>query len=247
MEVSAPGIVVAVTPFGESDAVVAVFTEAEGIYKGLAKGGQSRGKAPLWQKGNLVQARWVARLEDQLGVFSGEMIHAGAALAMDDPWALGILSAVCAVAEGALPEREAHPRIFRGLLHLIAHASEGAAMLGEVIRWELGLLQELGYGLDLSECAVTGARDGLAYVSPRTGRAVSAAGAGLWKERLLPLPAFLAGDSAGDMAQFADGLRVTGRFLARDAFGLRHLGVPPPRILLEERVWAAARQEAPLS
>jgi DNA repair protein RecO (recombination protein O) len=241
LEVSAPGIVLGVTPFGEGDAVVAVFTEAEGIYRGLARGGLSRSKASLWQKGNLVQAKWLARLADQLGVFSAELIHAGAALAMDDAWALGILSSVCAVAEGALPEREAHPRIFRGVLHLIAHSSEGAALLGDVVRWELGLLEELGYGLDLSECAVTGAREGLAYVSPRTGRAVSADGAGLWKERLLPLPGFLAGEGPGDMAGWADGLRLTGRFLARDAFGLRHVPVPNARTMLEDKVWAAAQ------
>jgi DNA repair protein RecO (recombination protein O) len=240
VEFAAPGIVLSAAPYGEGDAIVSVFTESEGVYRGLARGGLSKTKASLWQKGNLVEARWVARLADQLGYFSAELIHAGAALAMDDAWALGILSSVCAVADGALPEREAHPRVFRGVLHLIAHSSQGAAMLGDVVRWELGLMQELGYGLDLSECAVTGAREGLAYVSPRTGRAVSAAGAGLWKERLLPLPAFLTGDGPGDMAQWADGLRLTGRFLARDVFGLRHLGVPPPRVLLEDKAWTAA-------
>jgi DNA repair protein RecO (recombination protein O) len=240
VEINAPGIVLSVAPFGESDAVVAIFTEAEGVYRGLARGGQSRSKASLWQKGNLVQAKWLARLADQLGVFSAELIHAGAALAMDDAWALGILSAVCAVADGGLPEREAHPRVFRGVLHLIAHSSEGAAVLGDLVRWELGLMQELGYGLDLAECAVTGSRDGLTHVSPRTGRAVSADGAGLWKERLLPLPHFLTDESPGDMGQWADGLRLTGHFLARDVFGLRHLGVPPPRILLEDKAWAAA-------
>jgi DNA repair protein RecO (recombination protein O) len=240
MEVAAPGIVLSAAPYGEGDAIVSVFTESEGVYRGLARGGMSRGKAALWQAGNLVEAKWVARLADQLGYFSAELIHAGAALAMDDAWALGILTSVCAVAEGALPEREAHPRVFRGVLHLIAHSSEGEAVLGDVVRWELGLMEVLGYGLDLSECAVTGAREGLEFVSPRTGRAVSAAGAGLWKERLLPLPRFLTGDDPGDMAQWADGLRLTGRFLARDVFGLRHLGVPAPRTRLEDKVWATA-------
>ncbi len=241
MEFAAPGIVLNAVPYGEGDAVVSVFTEAEGIYHGLAKGGLSKSKASLWQKGNLVDAKWVARLADQLGYFSAELIHAGAALAMDDAWALSILSAVCAVADGGLPEREAHPRVFRGVLHLIAHSSQGAAMLGDVVRWELGLMQDLGYGLDFAECAVTGVRQGLAFVSPRTGRAVSAEGAGLWKERLLPLPPFLTDDSSGDMAQWADGLRLTGHFLACDVFGLRNLGVPGPRIMLEDKAWAASR------
>ncbi|MEJ0046418.1 MAG: DNA repair protein RecO [Rhodospirillales bacterium] len=240
MEILAPGIVLSVAPFGEGDALVSVFSEEHGVYRGLAHGGQSRTKASLWQQGNLVQARWVARLADQLGSFSAELIHPGAALAMDDAWALGILSSACAVAETALPEREPHAAIFRGLLHLVVHAPEGRRLLGDMVRWELGLLRELGYGLDLSECALTGTCDSLAFVSPRTGRAVCAEAAGLWKERLLKLPAFLTTDADGDMEQWAEGLRLTGHFLARDAFGLHHRPVPAARTMLEEKTRAAA-------
>ncbi len=236
MEIDAPGIVLAVRPYGEHDAIIALFTETHGILHGLARGGASRTKASLWQPANLVQSRWVARLAEQLGTLTAELIHAGAALAMDDAWSLGILSAACAVAEGAVPEREPHPRIFRGLLHLIAHASAGMALVPELIRWELGLLQDLGFGLDLAACAVTGTPENLAYVSPRTGRAVSRNAAGLWKERLLPLPPFLITDAPGDIAQWADGLRLTERFLARDAFGLRHLAVPAARLRLAEKL-----------
>jgi DNA repair protein RecO (recombination protein O) len=184
----------------------------------------------------LVEARWLARLADQLGTFSAEQIHASAALAMHDPMALAILLSVCAVADGALPERQPQPRIFRGLLHLIAHNSEAAALLPDVVRWELGVLQEMGYGLDLSVCALTETSDNLAYVSPRTGRAVSAEAAGLWKERLLRLPAFLTSEAAPDHAQLADGLALTRHFLARDAFGLHHKPLPGARVMLEERV-----------
>ncbi len=241
LEITAPGIVLAVAPFGEGDALVSVFSEAHGVYRGLARGGTSKSQSSLWQQGNLVQARWVARLSDQLGSFSGELIHAGAALAMDDPWALGIVSALCATAEGALPEREPYPRVFGGVLHMIAHSSRGEPLLGDLIRWELGLMEELGYGLDLSTCAVTGTRHGLAFVSPRTGRAVSEDAAGLWKERLLELPQFLASGGDGDGPQWAAGLRLTGHFLARDLFGLRHKPVPNARRMLEERVWQAER------
>jgi DNA repair protein RecO (recombination protein O) len=227
--------VLSVAPFGEGDAVVAVFTEEHGIYRGLARGGQSRAKASLWMPGNLVEARWVARLADQFGSFSGELIHPGAALAMDDAWALSILSSACTVADGALPERAAHIPVFRGLLHLVAHTVQGPALLPDMVRWELGLLRELGYGLDLEECALTGSREGLAYVSPRTGRAVCAEAAGLWKERLLVLPGFLAGRGDGDMEQWADGLRLTGHFLARDAFGLHHKALPAARAMLEQK------------
>jgi DNA repair protein RecO (recombination protein O) len=240
MEILAPGIVLSVAPFGEGDALVSVFSEEHGVYRGLAHGGLSRTRASLWQQGNLVQARWVARLADQLGSFSAELIHPGAALAMDDAWSLGILSSACAVAETALPEREPHPMIFRGLLHLIVHTPEGAKLLADMVRWELGLLRELGYGLDISQCALTGTRDSLAFVSPRTGRAVCAEAAGLWKERLLKLPVFLTGNEEGDMEQWANGMRLTGHFLARDAFGLHHRPVPAARIMLEEKARGSA-------
>ncbi len=241
MEIIAPGIILAVRPFGEGDAVAAVFTEEYGIYRGLAKGAQARGKAAIWQPGNLVEMRWLARLSEQLGNISAEMVHPAAALAMDDAWALAILTSVCAVAEGALPEREAHPAVLRGLLHVVAHLGESAALLAEVVRWELGVLRELGFGLDLSACAVTGAREGLGYVSPRTGRSVSAAAAGLWKERLLVLPGFLTTGGAGDAAEWADGLKLTGRFLARDVFGGQNKPLPEARARLEAKAWEAGR------
>ena len=236
MEVAAPGIILSATPFGEGDAVAAIFFEEHGIYRGLARGGLSRAKAAIWQTGNLVQARWHARLSDQLGSFQAEQIHASAAIAMHDPMALAILLSICAVAEGALPERQPHTRIFRGLLHLIAHGSEAAALLPDVIRWELGVLEDLGYGLDLTVCALTGSTKNLAYVSPRTGRAVCAEAAGLWKERLLKLPAFLSSAAPPDSAQLEAGLALTRHFLARDAFGLHHKKLPGARALLEERV-----------
>ena len=119
---------------------------------------------------------------------------------MDDPLALAMLTAACAVADGALPDREPHPAIFDGLLHLIAHLSAGAAVLADLIRWEALLLAELGFGLDLSRCAVTGQHDHLAWVSPRTGRAVSDEAAGAWKPSLLRLPGFLLGQNPSGAA-----------------------------------------------
>ncbi len=203
MEWDAPAIVLDARPYGEGDAIATVMTEEHGAHRGLARGGGARGRTAIWQPGNLVQARWVARLADQLGSFSAELVHPGAALAMDDPLALAMLSACCAVAEGALPEREPHVRVFEGLLHLIAHLSEGSVMLTELIRWEAALLAELGYGLDLTCCAVTGDTAGLAFVSPKTGRAVTTAGAGIWSSRLLPLPAFLVDSNAARAARLA--------------------------------------------
>ena len=240
MDWEAPAIVLDARAYGEGDAIATVMTEEHGLHRGLARGGASRAQAALWQPGNLAQVRWVARLADQLGGFSAEMIHAGAASVMDDALALAMLSAVCAVAEGALPEREQHPRVFHGLVRLIAHLPRGAVMLSDLIRWEAMLLSDLGYGLDLTACAVTGETSGLAFVSPRTGRAVTEAAAGLWKERLLRLPPFLTADALATPADWCDGLRLTGHFLARDAFGAQHRPLPQARQMLYDRVAALA-------
>jgi DNA repair protein RecO (recombination protein O) len=242
MEWDAPAIVLDARPYGEGDAIVTMMTEEHGAHRGLARGGGARSRTATWQPGNLVQARWVARLVDQLGSLSAELVHPGAALAMDDPLGLAMLSAACAVAGGALPEREPHPRVFEGLLHLIAHLPRGSAMLTELVRWEAVLLADLGYGLDLTRCVVTGATAGLAFVSPKTGRAVTSAGAGIWTSRLLRLPSFLTGDNEAGPSDWRDGLRLTGHFLERDAFGHHHRPLPAARQMLYDRVAALAAE-----
>ncbi|HXA20784.1 MAG TPA: DNA repair protein RecO [Acetobacteraceae bacterium] len=242
MEWDAPAIVLDARPYGEGDAIATVMTEEHGAHRGLARGGGARSRTATWQPGNLVQARWVARLADQLGSLSAELVHPGAALAMDDPLGLAMLSAACAVAEGALPEREAHPRVFEGLLHLIAHLPLGPATLTELIRWEAVLLAELGYGLDLTSCAITGETAALVFVSPKTGRAVTAAGAGVWTSRLLRLPPFLTDGDEATPADWRDGLRLTGHFLERDAFGHHHRPLPAARQMLYDRVAALAAE-----
>ena len=138
MDWEAPAIVLDARPYGESGAIVTVMTEALGLHRGLARGGGSRAQASLWQPGNLAQVRWVARLADQLGSFSGELVYAGAAQIMDEPLPLAILAAVCAVAEGALPEREPHPNVFAGLLRLIAHLPQGAPLLADLVQLGTG-------------------------------------------------------------------------------------------------------------
>ncbi len=238
MEWQAPAIVLDIRPLGESGVVATLFTEDHGRHAGLAKGGASRAQSGLWMPGNLIEARWVARLADQLGALSGEMVHPAAALAMEDPLALALLSSACAIAMDALPEREAHPRLFQAMVSLIGHLAGGAeGVLADYVRWEALVLGELGYGLDLSVCAVTGVAEGLTHVSPRTGRAVSADAAGPFVDRLLPLPGFLRdGDDHGDPAAWSAGLRLTGYFLERDVFGARHRPVPPARLMLVDRV-----------
>lgn len=238
LEWAAPAIVLAARPYGESGAVVTLMTEEHGRHAGLAKGGASRAQSALWQPGNLVEARWVGRLADQLGAVSGEMVHAAAARAMDDPLALAVLTAGCAVADGALPEREAHPACFHGLVQVIAALARGPEhALPLLIRWEATLLAELGYGLDLASCAATGVTEGLVWVSPKSGRAVSEAAGAPYAGRLLKLPGFLRDDTmSSDAKEWVAGLRLTGFFLERDAFGLQHRPLPQARVMLEDRV-----------
>ena len=240
MEWTAPAVVLDARPLGEGGAVVTLLTAEHGRHAGLAKGGGSRRQAGLWLPGNLVEAHWVARLSDQLGSLAGEMVHPAAALAMEEPLALALLSSACALAADALPEREAHPHLFEAMVGLIGHLAGGAeGVMADYVRWEALLLAELGYGLDLSACALSGATQGLTHVSPRSGRAVAAEAAGTWLDRLLPLPAFLLdGADRGDPGAWLAGLRLTGHFLERDAFGARHRPLPQARAMLVDRVAA---------
>ncbi|HQT64722.1 MAG: DNA repair protein RecO [Acidocella sp. 20-57-95] len=224
-----PAIVLETAPYGEGDALIMLLTAGQGTWKGLVRGGNGRGKTALWQPGNLITAGWSARLPEQLGHFTGEMVHPAAALAMDDRLNLAILNAACALAAGSLPEREAAPDIFAGLARLLAGINIPGMALPALVRWELDLLRELGFGLDFSARAVAGDNDQLAYVSPKTGRALSISAAGDWAPRLLKLPAFLLDDVRVTEEDCADGLKLTGHFLARDVFGSRHKPLPPAR------------------
>jgi DNA repair protein RecO (recombination protein O) len=164
---------------------------------------------------------------------------------MDDRLHLAILKAACALAAGALPEREPHPESFAGLARLLAAINIEGLPLPALIGWELELLRELGFGLHLDRSAIAGDNDLLAFVSPRTGRAVSLSAAGEWVDRLLKLPAFLLDGTSPSAADCLDGLKLTGHFLARDVFGARHRPLPTAREqlydLLQERAGVACR------
>jgi DNA repair protein RecO (recombination protein O) len=236
MDWQSPAIILSAQPYGEGDTLVTVLTPDAGAWRGLAKGGASRSKAAIWQVGNLISARWVARLSDQLGALTGELVHPAAALAMEDRVTLAILKSACAVAAGALPEREPNPACFTGLARLLAGIDIAGAALPAMILWEVDLLRELGFGLDFCSSAIPGDNDVLAFVSPRTGRAVSLSAAGDWADRLLRLPAFFTDGSDPPLADCLDGLKLTGHFLARDAFGARHLPLPPARTALYDLI-----------
>lgn len=212
MEWQAEGTVIARRPHGESAAIIEVMTAEYGRHAGLVPGGMGSRRAALLMPGSRLALRWRARSSDALGHFTAEPVRARAGL-LADPLALAGLNAVCALLSFALPEHDPHPRLALATETLLDAIEAGGGWASAYLRWEMLLLDEMGFGIDLTECAVTGARDGLAYVSPRSGRAVSRQGAGEWADRLLPLPAIMggAGDNRGD--GLAEGLAITGHFL----------------------------------
>jgi len=245
LEWEAPAIVLDARAYGEGGAIVTLLTEDHGRHAGLVRGGGSRAQTAVWQPGNLVEVRWVARLADQLGNLAGELVHPTAALVLEDALALALLTGACAVAAEALPEREAYPALFRGLLPVIAHLAAGVeTVLPDYLRWEVLLLRDLGYGLDLERCAATGVTEGLTHVSPRSGRAVCADAAAPYADRLLALPAFLMDPAApSGWADWDAALRLTGYFLERDVFGATHRAMPAAREMLASRIVEQAQRE----
>lgn len=234
------GIVLAARRHGESSLVLSVLTRGHGRHAGLVRGGGGRRARALYEPGNRVRATWKARLSEHLGQFTCELVSADTARLLDDPARLAALASACALAEAALPEREPHPGAFDGMAALI-RALPGPGFAAQYVRWELSLLTELGFGLDLKSCAATGAGDGLGFVSPKSGRAVSETAAAPYRDRLLKLPRFLIGGSEPDGEQLEQGLRLTGHFLAEHAFAMRPGGVPGARARLVERLARARR------
>lgn len=225
---------------GEHAGIVTLLARDHGRYAGLVRslrGARSRG---IFEPGNLVAASWRARLDEHLGTLTGELAVGYAVRVMDDPDALACAAAACALLEAVLPERLPAPALFDSLVALLDSLAT-ADLTARYVRWEVGVLAELGFGLDLARCAVTGADTGLAYVSPRTGRAVSAAAAAPYAARLLPLPTFLvdAGAPAPAPSDLLDGLRLTGFFLATHVLADRRL--PPARDRLLDRLARAAK------
>ncbi len=225
------GYVLGARRFGETGAVAHLLTREHGRHAGLLRGAFSKRQRGLTEPGNRVTATWQARLDDNLGTYILEMAEANSAELLSAPRRLMGLSAACAVVDGAVPEREPHPALFDGFAALVGALladTDDAVWPGLYVRFEIGLLQELGFGLGLETCAVTGTADDLIYVSPRTGRAVSAAGGEPYKDKLLALPGFLRGGDATE-ADFAAGLRLSGHFLARHSFGAVNRPLPAVR------------------
>ena len=231
-------IIISVRPHGESNAVVSLLTAEYGRHAGLVRGGASKKMRGTIQPGNRVRASWRARLSEQLGHMQVELNQAVAARLLDSPMRLAGLASICALLEGALAEREPHARLFAGtdaLLSLITMDDNDTSWLEGYIRWELGLLHAAGYQLDLDRCAASGEMKNLAYVSPKSGCAVSQLHAGQFVNRLLALPRFLGG-VACPTHDWVAGLDLTGHFLAKRIFAAHNANIPAARRRLADIV-----------
>ena len=224
------GIILNARAHGETHAVADIFTREKGRWSGLVYGGQGRKMRPLLQAGNEVQAEWTGRGEDSLGHFSLELSRARAGEAMQDRLSLAGLSAACALALACLPEREAHAPSFEAMSVLLDNLDDIDVWPALMARWELGLLAELGFGLTLDRCAATGVRDNLIYVSPRSACAVCEEAGAPYKDKMLPLPAFLSGESVeANLEEALDALQTTGYFIETRILHLTNKQLPEAR------------------
>lgn len=241
MEWRDTGILLSSRTHGESAAILEVFTPSHGRHMGVLRGGGSRRVAPMLQPGAQLDLRWRARLEDHMGHFTAEPQRSRAAAVMGDRLALAGLNTVTALLSFCLPERESHAALYARTEALLDLLGQSELWPLAYLRWELLLLEEMGFGLDLATCAVTGSADDLVYVSPRTGRAVSARGAGDWADRLLPLPPVLKGEGSADDGDILKAFRVTGHFLENHfAQTLRDRPLPAARAVYVDRFRRAA-------
>jgi DNA repair protein RecO (recombination protein O) len=223
MEWRDQGILLSARRHGETSAIIEVFTPSQGRHAGIVRGGTSRKIAPILQPGAQLDVAWRARLEDHIGAFTVEPVRSRAVTAMQDRLSLAGLNTVTALLSFSLPEREPHAPLYHRTQSLLDLLDQGELWPLAYLQWELSLLEELGYGLDLSACAVTGTQEGLVFVSPKSGRAVTREGAGEWANKMLPLPPVLRGEGDAANDEIAAGLKTTGYFLehrlARDLGG----------------------------
>ena len=240
MEWQDTGFVLGTRRHGESALIAELLTAEHGRHAGLVRGGQSPRRRALLQPGNLVAAHWRGRLPEHLGSLDCELIEAHAAPLLDDPDRLAALNSATALLLAALPEREPHPEIYEALAGLLALIQAAPEWPHAYVVWECSLLAALGFGLDLGRCAATGTNQDLAYVSPRTGRAVSRDAGSPYRDRLLPLPAFLWRDSPPEPSDIVAGLVLTRHFLLHHLLEPQGGRLPEARERLLERMQRSA-------
>ncbi len=226
MEWQDQGLVLSTRRHGERDAILEVMTAEHGRHLGLVRSGRSARQVPTLQPGNRVQLTWRARLEDHLGQYVAEPLESRAGIVLSDSVALHAVTHL-GILLRLLPERAPHRNVYEAADGICAFLGNPEVLAPFLIRFELMILSELGFGLDLTQCAATGETEDLVYVSPKSGRAVSRAAGAPWAEKLLPLPPCLRSDTAGgaaDAAEIAAGFRLSGFFLERHLFDPR--GIP---------------------
>jgi DNA repair protein RecO (recombination protein O) len=229
MQWSEEGIVLGARRHGEANAIVELMTRGHGRHLGLVRGGAGSRLRPVLQAGNVVTATWRARLDEHLGHYAVEGVRLRAGAFLPVPHALYGVSHLAALVR-LLPERDPHPAVHEALEAILDRVGDPAVAGALVVRFELQMLAELGFGLDLARCAVTGGAADLVFVSPKSGRAVSRVAGDAWRDRLLALPAFLAeGRNAVSAAELTAGFALTGFFLYRHLFEPRGLGLPDTR------------------
>lgn len=242
MRIETPAIVCALRTHGEHGAVVRLMTPDHGLQAAYIRGARGRRMRPVLIPGNLVAARLSARSEAQLAQAEVELVHSRGPL-LGEPLPAAAIEWATALTATALPEAQPYPRLYQALDGLLAAIEAAPAASGwgaALVRYELLLLAELGFGLDLQACAITGANDGLIAVSPRSGRAVSAAEAEPYRDKLLPLPDFLQTGGTAPWPDIIDGLRLTGHFLMRDVLTDRAAPMIDGRERLVDRLRRAA-------
>ena len=238
MQIEAEAIILAVRPHGENDALVRALTRDHGVQPGYVRGGRSRRLRPVLQPANLVAATWRTRTEDQLAQLTIELTRSRGPLHAE-PLAAAALEWLTALTAAALPEAQPYPHLYDGLagvLDAIEAAAAARDWAGSLARYELLLLAELGFGLDLDSCIVTGGTDQIAFVSPRSGGAVSREAAMGYEARLLPLPPFLRDGGAADWPDVFAALAITGRFLERNVLTDRRADPLAARVRLVDRL-----------
>lgn len=238
IEWSDQGVVLEVRPHGETSALVVLLTELHGRHAGIVRGGTGRRLRGLLQPGNQVAAVWQARLSEHLGTLKVEALHLRAAALLDDPDRLAALVAATSVTELAVPEREPHPALYQALLALLDALLAEPLWAAVYVRYELGLLAELGYALDLSTCVATGTTEDLVFVSPRSGRSVCAEAGAPYRDKLLACPPFLTGQVGEEVTwtEIDDGLRLTGLFLERQVLLPLGRRMPAARTRFQDRI-----------
>ncbi len=227
----------ATRPFGETSVIIEVFSELHGRHAGVVRGGISRKVAPILQPGAQLAVTWKARLDQHLGSFTVEPVRSRAAAAMGDRLSLAGLNAVCGMLAMVLPERQAHAPLYRRTIGLLDLLGQVDVWPLAYLRWEQALLEEMGFGMDLSACAVRGVNEDLAFVSPKSGKAVSRDAAGEWADRLLLLPPVLAGKGDASASEIVKALVTTGYFIEHRLIkGLGDRPMPAARARLLEAI-----------